>query len=173
MPHRLAVSATFLAGAACVSATATGPVHQAVAGASQVKSRSSGSEVILPPGGGDQLFFCDTPHLDVTVKVGSAQNSASMEMGTARLATGTNNFGRHEVDEIIYFTKGRGFATVGDERTAVQPGSSMFVPRGVRHGFENTGPDLMEFVWITSPPGFEKGIREVGIPSLTQCRQKP
>lgn len=42
----------------------------------------------------------------------------------------------------------------------------MFVPRGVRHGFENTGSDLMEFVWVTSPAGFEQDVREVAVPSL-------
>lgn len=112
MPHRVVVAVAFLiAGCAAATAERRSP---AVA-ASQVQDMPADMGVILAPGGGSQLF-CDTPHLDVTVKVGNAQNSTSMEMGTARLAAGTENFGRHRVDEIIYFVRGRGFATVGDER---------------------------------------------------------
>ena len=129
--------------------------------------------VILDPGAGDFLAFCDSPNLDVTVKVGSRQNSSSMEMGTARIAAGTSNFGRHTEDEIIYFVAGRGFATVGDQRRQVQPGSSMFVPRGVRHGFESTGTERMEFVWVTSPTGFESRLRGATVPSLDRCKAGP
>lgn len=169
MVQHFLISAAALVTASCAAARAESSIQTAVA-AAQIEHTSAPMGAILAPGQGDQLFLCHAPNLDVTVKVGRAQNSSAMEMGTARLAAGTENFGSHPADEIIYFIRGSGFATVGGKRAAVQPGSAMFVPRGVRHGFENSGPDLMEFVWISSPIGFEEGIREVGVPSLRQCQ---
>lgn len=165
-----------LTSSACGAAAVASALSQAEAAAAvpepEAAVTSAATGAIIPPGGGDFIAFCDSPHLDVTVKVGSRQNSSAMEMGTARLAAGTNNFGRHSVDEIIYFVAGTGFATVAGRRAAVQPGSSMFVPRGVRHGFENSGTAVMEFVWVTSPSGFERGLRSVGVPSQAGCERK-
>ncbi len=133
------------------------------------QQRATATGVIRNPGEGQFLAFCAAPHLDVTVMVSAAEHASSKEMGTARLAAGTENFGRHKADEIVYFVSGRGFATLGDQRRAVTPGSTMFVPRGVRNGFENTGAEMMEFVWVSSPPGFVDGIRGVARSSLGDC----
>ncbi len=148
-------------------------VSQAAGAVPEPPAASAARGAILSPGEGDFMAFCDTPHLDVTIKVGARQNSSSMEMGTARLAAGTSNFGRHRVDEIIYFVAGQGFASIADDRTPVRPGSTMFIPRNIRHGFENSGSDVLEFVWVASPTGFEQGLRSVGVPSLSQCKSRP
>jgi mannose-6-phosphate isomerase-like protein (cupin superfamily) len=42
----------------------------------------------------------------------------------------------HEVFDVI---SGTGTIRVGEEAVAAGPGTSVFVPAGVEHGFENTG----------------------------------
>ena len=41
---------------------------------------------------------------------------------------------------------------LGDEKTIVGPGFTMFVPPKINHGVENTGDDDLVFIVATSPP---------------------
>lgn len=156
-----------LIGAACFAAAACTSGMAAVA---EPETHLAISGLILDPGAGEYLAFCDAPELDVTVKFGGRENSHAMTVGTARLAAGKSNFGAHGADEIIYFLSGKGNATIGALRREVRAGSSMFVPRGAQHGFENTGRDPLEFFWIQSPAGFEERLREGAVRSRDECK---
>ncbi len=127
------------------------------------------SRYVIQPSEGERLRFCDTPELTVTIKVDSVRTGATrFVMGTAELTT--QNFGRHRgEDEIIYFTKGRGRAVVGEDTVAFQPGTTMYVPANVRHGFINTGREPVKFVWFMAPRGLEQRFREGAAPPGTQC----
>ena len=69
----------------------------------------------------------------------------------------------HELeDEIIFIQSGEGEATLGDTRVALAAGSSLYVPQGTWHGGRNTGRDVLKWVAIYSPSGFEGYFREIG-----------
>ena len=65
-------------------------------------------------------------------------------------------------DEIIFIQSGRGEATLGDDTVALTGGSILFVPQGTWHGGRNTGTDLLRWIAIYSPSGFEGYFREIG-----------
>ena len=68
-------------------------------------------------------------------------------------------------DEIIFIQSGTGEATIGDARVTLAAGSTLFVPQGTWHGGRNTGTDILKWIAIYSPSGFEGYFREIGRPS--------
>lgn len=129
--------------------------------AEQVKAaRSAG--YVLEPSAGEELIFCDIPNLRVNIKVSpKTTGDAPLTLGTAEL-TGANAGTHRDQDEVIYFTGGSGSAFVGETTVRIRPGVTMYVPRGVRHGFESDSAQPVTFVWTIAPPGFEKRFRDIG-----------
>lgn len=126
-------------------------------------------EAVMPPLAGEELIFCHAPELSVNIKVSPANTGASYVVGTAQLLKGSN-FGTHEgTDETIYFLRGAGTATIGDRTVAVEPGTTLFIPPGVRHGFTNPSEEPLEFLWVITPPGLEEGFRSRGKASRSDC----
>ncbi|MEO6263378.1 MAG: cupin domain-containing protein [Luteimonas sp.] len=124
---------------------------------------------VFQPDEGDRLSFCDAPGLTVNIKVDSVTAGATQfAMGTAHL-TGTNTGTHAEQDEIIFIYEGRGRVLIGDKWFPAQPGTTMYVPHGVLHGFVADEKAPMRFVWVIAPQGLEKRFREGGVPSLQQC----
>jgi mannose-6-phosphate isomerase-like protein (cupin superfamily) len=57
-------------------------------------------------------------------------------------------------DELIYVIKGRGFAVVNEEQTAVpiETGSVLYIPIGTWHGLRNADPkEPMQALLVTTP----------------------
>ncbi|HEV2064852.1 MAG TPA: cupin domain-containing protein, partial [Thermoanaerobaculia bacterium] len=127
----------------------------------------------LAPDEGEPLIFCKSPNLRVNIKVSSATTGdAPVAVGTAELTEGSN-FGVHKgEDEVTYFLSGTGTATIGEKQFPIQPGVTMYVPRGVRHGFTNTGTSPLRFVWTITPPGLEERFRSGGHPPGFDCAQE-
>ena len=68
----------------------------------------------------------------------------------------------HEREEqILFFYAGRGKAILGDTEMEVSPGTTVYSPRQVWHGFTNTGTEPLCVLETTSPPGSENVFREV------------
>lgn len=67
-------------------------------------------------------------------------------------------------DEIIFLHSGSGVVTLGDARIPSTVGAMLYAPRGVWHGIENTGPDVITWCAIWSPSGFEQYFKETGSP---------
>ncbi|MBW3564068.1 MAG: cupin domain-containing protein [Acidobacteria bacterium] len=133
----------------------------------------AGSRVVgfvLQPQQGKKLFFCDAPGLNATVKSNSAQmGGIGVAVGTAEITHGSN-FGVHkDEDEIVFIHSGKGNVVLGDKTIAAAPGTIMYVPRGVRHGFVNTGEAPFTFFWVVAPPGLADRFLEAGTASLTDC----
>lgn len=55
---------------------------------------------------------------------------------------------------------GSGFVTLNDERVPIQQGVTIFVPKGVWHGFENPDTELF-ILWATTPTGQEEFFRAI------------
>jgi mannose-6-phosphate isomerase-like protein (cupin superfamily) len=59
----------------------------------------------------------------------------------------------HEIAEhVYYFLEGAGLVTVGAETRTVGANDVLFVPPGVGHAIESTGPGDLGFIVATSPP---------------------
>jgi mannose-6-phosphate isomerase-like protein (cupin superfamily) len=67
-------------------------------------------------------------------------------------------------DELIFLHTGAGVVTLGDRRVPSSAGAVLYAPKGVWHGIENTGSDVLTWCAIWSPPGFEQYFRETGVP---------
>jgi mannose-6-phosphate isomerase-like protein (cupin superfamily) len=124
---------------------------------------------VFQPEEGDSLAFCEAPGLSVNIKVDSVTAGATQfAMGTAELK-GSNTGSHDEQDEVIFIYEGRGRVLVGETWFPARPGTTMYVPRGTRHGFTSDGSAPLRFVWITAPQGLEKRFREAGVSSLSRC----
>ncbi|MGF7160201.1 quercetin dioxygenase-like cupin family protein [Rhodoligotrophos appendicifer] len=54
-------------------------------------------------------------------------------------------------DETVYGLSGRLTFRVGTEEVAVEPGRSLFIKRGVVHGFSNPGPETAVCLSVLTP----------------------
>src|SRR4051794_25208958 len=66
-------------------------------------------------------------------------------------------------DEAFYVLDGEIVALAGDQEHRAAAGSAIFLPRGLAHAFMITA-DAPRVLIITTPAGFERFIREAGIP---------
>ena len=68
----------------------------------------------------------------------------------------------HEREEqILFFYAGHGTASLDDQEMDVHPGTTVYVPRQMWHGFTNTGTEPLCVFETTSPPGPENAFREL------------
>jgi quercetin dioxygenase-like cupin family protein len=102
---------------------------------------------------------------DLFIKVDPRNGSRALALGTQQVPIGTGiRVHRHAtMDEVFYVLSGTGLFVLNEARQAVQPGATIFIPRGAWHGFENPGSELV-LVWAVAPPGLEGLFREVATP---------
>ena len=87
----------------------------------------------------------------VTSEVGST----SLFLGQQWLQPGDRvRLHTHPCEEAIMFMTGTGEAYLDDETVTVLPGSSIFFPTGVVHGFRNTGVTEMHVIIVFPVPHF-------------------
>ena len=128
--------------------------------------------IVIQPEEGEVLELCGVSELSVNIKVSPGLDGPTFAMGTAELAANADLIDNHEAfDEVIFIHSGKGSVTIGDEVFRASSGTTVYVPRGVHHGFMNTGETPWVFVWITSPPGFEEGLRQLNVASARECSQ--
>lgn len=61
----------------------------------------------------------------------------------------------HAVEEVLTVVSGQAEIWVGADRIAVTTGQSVVVPAGRKHGFSNTGTDILHVRAILASPIFE------------------
>lgn len=97
-----------------------------------------------------------------------AELGVGFSMGTQTVAVGgrvrDHLHDRHE--EVIHVTAGRGVARVEEAEHAIGPGSTVFLPRGCRHGFVTAGEEPLSFVWFLAPGGLEGFFAAIGRPRV-------
>jgi mannose-6-phosphate isomerase-like protein (cupin superfamily) len=59
----------------------------------------------------------------------------------------------HPYEEVIYILGGEGLVHIDDRDIGIHPGTSIFLPPGVPHCLENTGPEVLRLLGVFSPPG--------------------
>lgn len=71
-------------------------------------------------------------------------------------AQGTPTHRHHREDELYYVIEGKLEAHVGDQRVTLEAGSSLLLPRGIKHKVSPTGNVPTRVLMIITPPGLEK-----------------
>jgi len=82
-------------------------------------------------------------------------------------------------DETVYSLKGTATYIVDGKTIELNPGDSLFIPRGVVHAFANKSNELIEFLCYCSPglmvPDYFKDIAEIinagGPPDMAKLKQ--
>jgi mannose-6-phosphate isomerase-like protein (cupin superfamily) len=70
-----------------------------------------------------------------------------------------------EADEVFQVLEGRMQFTIGDRQFVAEPGATVFMPRGVPHGFTVLAPGPVHYVITYTPAGFEGFIRDTSEPA--------
>jgi quercetin dioxygenase-like cupin family protein len=99
---------------------------------------------------------------EVVVKVDPSRSSNDLSLGTQLVPPGVG-IPRHahaHWDEVIYVLDGGGIVTLNDERVPLQKGATIFVPKGVWHGFENPDTELF-ILWLAPAPGQAEFFRAI------------
>ncbi len=79
---------------------------------------------------------------------------------------------RHErAEQVLFFLSGVGKASIAGHEIDAIPGTTIHVPKGVRHGIANTGEEPLSFLETTSPPGFQETFRRLSQLSDPQPEQ--
>src|SRR5262245_1000378 len=107
------------------------------------KRRQMMEGYVLGTTDGEHLFQSSG---EIVIKVDPTRGSNDLSVGTQLMPLGVG-VPRHMHaywDEVIYVLDGSGFITLNDERVPIQKGATIFVPKGVSHGFEN--PDTALFL---------------------------
>lgn len=63
----------------------------------------------------------------------------------------------HDLDQILYITKGTGQAFLDGEVTEISAGDVINVPEGVKHNIVNTGQQSLKLATVYSPPEHPDG----------------
>jgi len=66
----------------------------------------------------------------------------------------------HTGEETIFIVKGKAKVSSGEEHHLLEPGDVVYLAPNEKHTLENAGEDELHFIWIYTPPGDEKLIRE-------------
>jgi quercetin dioxygenase-like cupin family protein len=124
--------------------------------------------------------------------VQSKERVAFMGLGTTFLLRGAETDGRFAVvehdlaprtlgspvhthereDEYSYVLTGTLGVQIGDDVRTAGPGELVAKPRGIPHAFWNPGDEVVRFVELISPAGFERYFEEIA-PLLPPARSEP
>ena len=115
----------------------------------------------LAPGEGQRVWFLDNL---MTIKVGAAQTAGAYMVVECLLAPG---FGppphiHHQDDEAFYILSGELSGFCGERTWRGGPGTFVFMPRGIPHGFHVEGDTPTQVLQLGNGSGFERFIAEAG-----------
>lgn len=118
---------------------------------------------VLAPEEGQTIQFLETL---MTVKAGAKEtgNAFTLLEWTAPVGFAPPPHTHHSEDEAFYIFEGTMTVTCGDKSWEATPGSFVFLPRGVIHGFRVTSATPLRGLQLTVPAGFEQFIAEAGEP---------
>ncbi len=130
---------------------------------------------VLAPDEGRTIQFLETL---MTVKAGAQEtgNSFTLLEWTAPAGFAPPPHTHHAEDEAFFILEGTMTVTCGDKRWEATPGTFVFLPCGVIHGFRVTSAEPLRGLQLTVPAGFEQFITEAGEPmplSTTSAASKP
>jgi len=93
----------------------------------------------------------------------STATNGGFLFGEARIGPGEPSPGLHtheREDESIYVIEGTMTVELGNERTELQPGDFLVLPRGIAHRFGNLHDEPVRAVGVVAPIGIERYFAE-------------
>ena len=78
----------------------------------------------------------------------------------------------HREDETFLILDGEATIEVGDRTIRARPGDMVFGPRGIPHRYD-VGPDGCRLLFLLTPGGFEKLVREMSVPAERRTLPPP
>ncbi|ORE90319.1 cupin [Stappia sp. 22II-S9-Z10] len=105
-------------------------------------------------------------YIDVALAPHIVGMKSPFAMGTQNVAPGgyVREHTHEENEEAIFVIEGTGRAVIDGAAHQMEPGTTIFLPMGVRHMFINDGPTDLRWVWLILPNGLEDFFRLIGRP---------
>jgi quercetin dioxygenase-like cupin family protein len=66
----------------------------------------------------------------------------------------------HTGEETIAILKGKARVSSAKEQQVIESGDVIYLPPSETHTLENAGGEELQFLWVYTPPGDEKSIRQ-------------
>ena len=79
-------------------------------------------------------------------------NMETWELDPGASEGGHIHDGDESLEEIYYFLEGTGTMQISGDEVPVQAGDAVLAPKGVEHGFRNTGDETLRLVLIWGKP---------------------
>jgi len=107
---------------------------------------------ILQPEEGEVLGLGGPPGGQVIIKVDPAKTgSPQMAMGI-QYVEGEIPLHQHEhEEEFLFVHTGHGTGTLGDQRVSARAGTTIYIPPGTWHGFQNNADEASQIMWVVTP----------------------
>src|SRR4030088_1658938 len=109
--------------------------------------------IVVQPGQGQ--VSSTTPGREFALKLlgGATGDSIMIFEETVPAGTKSTLHLHHDSDEVAYVLSGEITFLVGDDVTVGGPGTSAFMPRGVRHAWKSTGAHAGRVLFLYTPAG--------------------
>jgi mannose-6-phosphate isomerase-like protein (cupin superfamily) len=134
-----------------------------------MQNQGSRAGYVLGPGEGESTWFLGTL---MTVKAGEEETGGAFTLleWSAPPGLAPPPHIHHREDEAFFIFEGEMEVRCGERTWRAGPGSFVFLPRGIEHGFTVTSAVPLHGLQLTLPSGFEQFIAESGEPAhaLTQ-----
>jgi quercetin dioxygenase-like cupin family protein len=123
--------------------------------------------IIGPDEGAD--FWQPVPangHISVRVAPGLVPMEHPVGLGTQTVPPGcyVREHSHPRNEEVIHFISGKGQAVVDGVEYEAVPGMTIFIGKGRRHMFINSGTVDMHWLWLMVPNGLESFFEQIGRP---------
>lgn len=121
---------------------------------------------------GPAIWFLNTL---ATIKVSAAQTGGAFSLveQLAPVGSGSPYHVHHGEDESFYIMEGELEFLSEGERFVKGPGSFVFLPRDIPHGFRVVGESPARFLILANPGGFEEFVMEGGEPAVERILPEP
>ncbi len=118
------------------------------------------TNAVASPAGDGQMAMAFGPHL---IRIRAEDTGGALGVLEATVPAGEGpppHVHAHE-EEMILVQAGRFTFQCGAESVTLEPGGCIVLPRGVPHGFRNTGDTTGRLLVVVTPGGFEGFFPEI------------
>lgn len=126
----------------------------------------SGAGFVLGPDEGEAVWWAGSLNL---VRLRGSTSGGGLDLLEHRVPAGYAP-PRHvhtDQDEVFHVLEGDFTVRCGDETWSAGPGSLVFLPRGVPHGFTVSPDGPGRTLIMTAPAGFADVVAELGVPATS------
>jgi quercetin dioxygenase-like cupin family protein len=109
--------------------------------------------IVVQPGQGPVANYAPGRSIVLKLRCDETEGSIMMFEATAPVGTKSTLHLHHDSDEVAYVLSGEITFLIGDDVTVGGPGTSAFMPRGVRHAWKSTGAHAGCVLFLYTPAG--------------------